>query len=142
MVKNEHEIVIDSPAERVFRFVANLETWPQWHGSGQEVEKTTSGPVDVGTTWNVTGRVQGQPMTITIGVTEYEPNSKFGFKTTSGPIQAYQAFSFEPVAGGTRLTTALELANPEFAAPARQQWDNDLLILKEVLESKPQGRPR
>ncbi|MBI2171856.1 MAG: SRPBCC family protein [Chloroflexi bacterium] len=142
MVKNEHEIVIDSPAERVFRFVANLETWPHWHGSGQEVEKTTSGPVDVGTTWKVTGRVQGQPMTITIEVIEYEPNSKFGFKTTSGPIQAQQVFSFEPVTGGTRLTTALELANPEHAAPARQQWDNDLLILKEVLESKPQGRPR
>ncbi|MBI4203278.1 MAG: SRPBCC domain-containing protein [Chloroflexi bacterium] len=100
------------------------------------MEKTTSGPVDVGTTWKVTARVQGQPMTITIEVTEHEPNSKFGFKTTSGPIQAQQVFSLEPIAGGTRLTMALELANPELAAPARQQWDNDLLVLKQLLEAQ------
>jgi hypothetical protein len=104
------------------------------------VEKTTPGPVDVGTIWKVTGRVQGQPIATTIEVTEYEPNSQFGFKTTSGPIQAQQTFAFEPVAGGTRLATVIELADPELARPARQQWESDLLILKELLEAKAQGR--
>jgi uncharacterized protein YndB with AHSA1/START domain len=135
MVENEHEVVIDCSVERVFRFVSDLETWPQWHGSGQ-VEKTTPGPVGVGTTWAATGQVQGQPMVVTIEVTRYEPNSRFGFKLTSGPIQAQQAFTFQPVAGGTRLTTVLELADPRMAQPARQQWDNDLLILKRLLETQ------
>jgi uncharacterized protein YndB with AHSA1/START domain len=136
MVKNEHEIVINCPAERVFRFVADLATWPQWHGSGHQMEKSTAGPVGVGTTWKATGEVQGQPLVLTIEVTSYEPNSRFGFKTTSGPIQAQQAFAFEPVDGGTRLAMVLELADPQMAAPARQQWDNDLLILKKLLETQ------
>jgi hypothetical protein len=76
---------------------------------------------------------------MTIEVTEYEPSSRFGIKTTSGPIEAQQAFVCEPVAGGTRLAMVLELANPELAAPARQQWDNDLPILKKLLEGQAQG---
>lgn len=140
MVRNEHEVVIDCPTERVFRFVTDLGTWPQWHGSGQEVEKTTPGPVDVGTIWKVTGQVQGQRVAVTIEVTDYESNRRFGFKTTSGPIQAQQTFTFEPVAGGTRLATGIELADPEHARPARQQWESDLLTLKELLEADAQGR--
>lgn len=100
------------------------------------MEKTLPGPVGVGTTWKVTGRVQDRPISLTIEVTEYESNSRFAFKTTSGPIQAQQAFVFEPVVGGTRLATAIELADPQLAPAARQQWDSDLRTLKELLEAQ------
>jgi hypothetical protein len=43
---------------------------------------------------------------------------------------------FEPAAGGTRLVTVLELADPQLAELARQQWDKDLLRLKELLEAQ------
>jgi uncharacterized protein YndB with AHSA1/START domain len=136
MIKNEHEVIINCPTERVFRFVADLATWPRWHGSGHQVEQTTPGPVGLGTVWKGTGQVQGQVITVTVEATTYESNSRFGLNTTSGPIQAQQSFSFEPVEGGTRLTTVLELDNVELAAAARQQWDKDLLILKELLEAQ------
>ena len=139
VVKNEHEIVIDCPAERVFRFVADLGTWPRWHGSGHEMEKTTQGPVGVGTTWEASGQVQGQRIAVTVEVTEYEPSRRFGIKTTSGPIEARQTFVCEHVAGGTRLAMVLELSDADLAAPARQQWDNDLPILKKLLEGQAQG---
>jgi uncharacterized protein YndB with AHSA1/START domain len=134
MLKNEHEVVINCPRERVFRSVTDLGTWNQWHGSS-EVEKTTPGPVGVGTVWKATGEVQGQVITATIGVTTYEPDSQFGFNF-SGPINGRRSFFFEPVADATRLVTVLELANPELAEPARQQWDKDLLRLKELLEAQ------
>ena len=135
MPKNEHEVVINCPTERVFRFVADLATWPRWHGSGHQVEQTSPGPVGVGTVWKGTGEVQGQVITATVEVTSYEPDSQFAIKV-SGPIEAQQSFVFEPVAGGTRLVVVLELANPQLAEPARQQWDKDLLILKELLEAQ------
>jgi uncharacterized protein YndB with AHSA1/START domain len=134
MVKNEHEIGINCPTERAFEFVTDLEAWNQWHGSGK-AERTTPGSVDVGTVWKVTGQVQGQPITVTIEVTSYEPNRRFGIKTTSGPIQAQQVFTFEPTDGGTRLATVLELADPRMDQPAREQWEKDLLTLKELLEA-------
>ena len=134
MLKNEHVVVINCPMERGFGFVADFATWPRWHGSG-EVEKTTPGPVGVGTVWKATGEVQGQVITATIEVTTYEPDSQFGFNF-SGPIYGQQSFVLEPIAGGTRLVMVLELANPELAEPARQQWDKDLLRLKELLEAR------
>jgi uncharacterized protein YndB with AHSA1/START domain len=132
MVKNEHEILINCPPEQVFRAVTDLSAWDRWHGSGT-VEKATPGPVGVGTVWNATSQVQGQTITVTLGVTTFEPDRRFGFDF-SGPISGRQSFTFESVAGGTRLVTVLELANPELAEPARKQWDKDLLILKQLLE--------
>jgi uncharacterized protein YndB with AHSA1/START domain len=142
MVKNEHTVVIGCSPERAFRFVTDFDTWRQWHGSDQSVaEKATPGPVDVGTVWNVSGPVQGQLIAVTIEVTRFEPYSQYEFKTTSGPIDARQAFVFEHVEGGTKLTTVLELTDPQLAQPARQQWDKDLLTLKQLLEAQADGNP-
>lgn len=137
MTQNVHQVVIGCPPERVHLFVADLGTWRQWHGSpGQQAEKITSGPVDVGTVWRVSAPVQGQLITMTIEITDYEPDSRFAFRTTSGPIQAQQMFAFERVEDGTRLTTVLQLADPQLAQAARRQWDNDLLTLKKLLEAQ------
>ncbi len=133
MVRNEHEIVIHCPIERVFQFVADLETWSQWHGG--EVEKRTSGPVGVGTVWEATAQVEGRPMVVTVEATSYERNRRFGIKHVSGAIEVPQVFALEPVEAGTRLVTVLELADPEMAQAARQQWERDLLTLKELLEA-------
>lgn len=73
---------------------------------------------------------------MTIEITDYEPDSRFAFRTTSGPIDAQQMFAFERVEDGTRLTTVLQLADPQLAQAARRQWDNDLLTLKELLEAQ------
>jgi uncharacterized protein YndB with AHSA1/START domain len=134
MFKNEHEILINCPTERVFRFVSDFDTWRQWHPGLQEAQKTTSGAVKVGTTWNLAGQVRGQSLMMTIELTEYEPNRQFGFKSTMGPIDARQLFVFEPVHGGTRLNVVLELKDAELARAAWQQWESDLFTLKEILE--------
>jgi uncharacterized protein YndB with AHSA1/START domain len=131
MVKNEHEVVINRPPEQVFTFISDLDNWRQWRPEPQEVEKITPGPVAVGTIWRLTGDVQGQSIVVTVEVTEYASNRQFGFKTTSGPIQARDTFTLMPVAGGTKLNFALELADP-----AREQWEKDMRILKELLEAQ------
>ena len=134
MLKNEHEVVINRPVERVFESVSDFASWTQWHGSG-EVEKTTPGPVRVGTVWKATGEVQGQIITAIVEVTSCEPDRRFAIKV-SGAIHARQSFVFEPVSGGTRLLVVLELDDPELVEHARKQWDKDLLILKQLLEAQ------
>lgn len=94
MVKNEHEVVIASSPERVFRFVTDFDTWRQWHGD-DEADKITPGPVDVGTVWQLSGSIQGEVVIATVEVTQWEPNRRYAFATTSGPIQARQEFRFE-----------------------------------------------
>jgi uncharacterized protein YndB with AHSA1/START domain len=134
MVKNEHEVVINRPPEQVFGFISDLDNWRQWRPGMQDVEKLTPGPIAAGTVWRLTGDVQGQSIVVTVEVTEYESNRQFGFKTTSGPNQAQDTFTLTPVAGSTKLNFALELADPALARPAREQWEKDMLILKELLE--------
>jgi uncharacterized protein YndB with AHSA1/START domain len=142
MVKNEHTVVIGCPPEQAFRFVTDFNTWSRWHGSNENiVEKLTPGPVDVGTVWKLSGQVQGELVSGTIEITGHDPYHKYEFKTTSGPIEAWQAFVFEGVEEGTKLTTVLELADPQLAEPARQQWDKDLLTLKQLLETQADGNP-
>jgi hypothetical protein len=133
MVTNEHEIVINCSPEQIFPFVADFNKWGQWHAGADEVEKTSPGPVGVGTTWRVSGEVQGQRLTITLETTSYEENRQFGFKTTSGPIEAEDIFTLEPVDGGTRLKLVMKLP-AEIAGAARQQWEISLNKLKALVE--------
>ena len=134
MTKNEHEIVINCPIERAFQFVTDLETWPQWHGGA--VEKLTPGPVGVGTVWEATAHGQDRPMVVTVEVTRYELDRRFGITHTSGATQVQQIFDFVPVTGGTRLGMALSLSDLKLAQPAQEQWDNDLTRLKQLLEAQ------
>jgi hypothetical protein len=106
----------------------------KWHFPADEIEKTSPGPVGVGTTWRISGPVQGQHISITIEVTGYELNRHFAFKTTSGPIEAEDSFTLEPVEGGTRLKLVMKLPS-ELAQPARKQWEISLGKLRALLEA-------
>jgi uncharacterized protein YndB with AHSA1/START domain len=133
-VGNEHEIILDAPAGEVFAWISDLDGWRRWRASEGHLERVTPGPVGVGTTWQASGRVLDEDVTVTIEVTAYEPDERFGLRV-SGSIQAEQMFTVEPVAEGTRLTVNLELADPQLAEPARQQWDGDLRTLKQLVEA-------
>lgn len=135
MVRNEHEIVIAASPDRIFGLISDLEEWRRWRPAEGELERTTPGPVGVGTVWKVSARVMGEPMTATVAVTDYQPGVRFGLRT-SGSIEADEWFTLVPVAGGTRLSMVLELADPQLAEPARQQWDSDLRRLQELLETE------
>jgi uncharacterized protein YndB with AHSA1/START domain len=134
VVTNRHEIVIGAPVDKVFAWVSDLDKWREWRASAGQFARTTSGPVGVGTTWQASGRVMDEPMTVTVEVTAHEPNAQFALKV-SGSLQAEQAFTFEPLPDGTKLAMALKLADRRLAEPAREQWDGDLLSLKDRLES-------
>lgn len=135
MVSNEHEIVLGVGPGEVFAWVADLDGWQRWRPSEGRLERATPGPVGVGTTWEAAGRVLDEDIAVTIEVTAYEPDVRFGLRV-AGSIQAEQTFRIEPVAQGARLTMTLELADPQLAEPARVQWDGDLRTLKRLLEAE------
>ncbi len=135
MISNEHEIILDVPPHEVFAWVADLDGWHRWRPSEGRLEQVTPGPVGVGTTWEAAGRVLDEDIAVTIEVTAYDPDVRFGLKV-AGSIEAEQTFAIEPGPDGTRLTVTLELADPQLAEPARAQWDSDLRTLKRLLEAE------
>lgn len=143
MVKFEHSIVINRPVDEVFAFVTNPENDPLWIQSTQKAKQTSDGPMGVGATLSSQSRFLGRNVESAVVVTEYELNRKRTGKTTSGPIPAELSSIFEPVEGGTKVTSIgqmeiggfFKLAEPVVGRMVSRQVEGDLANLKDLLES-------
>lgn len=144
MTKMEMSIVINRPVEEVFEFVTNPENEPLYRSGLLESEITSEGPYGVGTTTREVSQFLGRRIETTAIITEYEPNRKIALKTTSGPIPFNLSQTFEPVGGGTKVTTALEgevggffkLAEPVVVRMGKRQAEAELANLKDLLETQ------
>ena len=68
-----------------------------------------SGPLAVGTKVREVRRVLGRRMELEWRVTEYEPNRRMVFDWTGRRMRVTGAVTFEPVNGGTRVSTHNEI---------------------------------
>jgi len=147
MIKIETSIVINCSIEEVFAFVTDVEKMPQWSAELLEVKKTSEGPVGVGTTFSAVAKFLGRRMENDHEVSEYEPNSKFAFMPTSGPVQMEAKYTFESVAGGTKVSVVAEaetggffkLAEPILARMGKRQYETNFANLKDLLEIQAEG---
>lgn len=144
MAKMETSIVINRPLEEVFAFTTDLENQPKYQPRLLEVKKTSEGPIGVGTTWRLVGKLFGQRMEFEQQCIEYEANRRFAGKARSGPFPVEEWRTYERVEGGTRFNLIFEfqpcgllkLAEPLFMNMLKQQAKADLANLKELMEAR------
>jgi uncharacterized protein YndB with AHSA1/START domain len=144
MTKLESSVVINRPPEEVFAFVTDPGNMTQWMAELVEGKQTSEGPLGVGTTLSAVAKPLGRRAESTQEVVEYEPNSKYAFKSTSGPVASQDNYTFEPVAGGTKLTRVAEaemsgffkLAEPLMVRMMQRQFDTNFANLKDLLEAQ------
>ncbi len=144
MLKIDYSVVIDKPLEEVFTYVTDIENMPVWSSEVEKAWKTSEGPMSKGTTFSSAAKVLGRKIENTIEVTEYEPNSKWTLKPTSGPVSGDIEFHFEPAAGGTKFSVALEaesggffkLGEPIVNRMLQRQYETNGATLKDLLESQ------
>ncbi len=144
MIKDQVSVEINRPLEEVSGFVSDMENMQQWVGEVNEVKKTSAGPVGVGTTYTTTAKILGRRIEATQEVTDYEPNKKLSWKSTSGPIPSQLGITSESVGGGTKVTVAIQgdvggffkLAEPIVHRIMKRQWENSIATLKDLLESQ------
>ena len=143
MAKFEISTVINRPLEEVFAVMSNTENILKWQSGTIEAEKTSDGPIGVGTTGRSVSRFLGRRIESESEFTEYELNRKFVFKSKSGPIQFEVRMTFERVEGGTRINTKFEaeiggffkLAEPLVVSMGKRQLEGDLANLKDLMEA-------
>lgn len=143
MAKFEISTVIKRPTEEVFAVMSNAENISKWQSGTIEAEKTSDGPIGVGTTWRTVSRFLGRRIESESEFTEYELNRKLGFKSKSGPIQFESRMTFERVEGGTRINTKFEaeiggffkLAEPLVVSMGKRQLEGDFANLKDLMEA-------
>jgi hypothetical protein len=89
------------------------------------------------------GRFLGRSFESSSKYTVYVPNARFATETTSGPFHLEIDNTFEPVDGGTRLTSTYKgesrgffrLAEPVVVRMAKRQFETATENLKELLEA-------
>ena len=112
MINVEVSTVINRPVEDVFAYVANFENHPKWETDFQDVKLLTSTAGGVGTTYQCLLKFPGQTVPSKFEITDYELNRKIAFVgEPAGPATPKGSFLFEPVEGGTKITS---LPRPEF----------------------------
>jgi uncharacterized protein YndB with AHSA1/START domain len=145
MIKEERTVVIDRPIEEVFAYVTDQTNTPNWQASLVDVQRTTPGPIGVGTKHTFVRNFMGRRMEADNEYVAFEPDRLVTFRTTSGP-PLVASYLFEAVPDGTRLTSRVELQGaglfgllePVIGASLRREMKAALPALKALLES-PSG---
>ena len=143
MAKLEFSLVINRPVEQVFAFKVNFENDAQWSAASGQAQKTSEGPIGVGTTFRQVSSILGRQIENELEITEYEPNRKYTSRSKAGPFPFQARWIFEPVEGGTRVSVVIEaepagffkLAEPILVSITKRQFQTDLENLKELMEA-------
>lgn len=140
-IQFDHSTVIERSVEDVFEFVTTPENDAQWKPRVVEADPA-DGEMGVGTTWR---QVVKAPLGGTETVDEcieYEPPSRFGYRSASGSIPVEAGYTFAPDGDGTRLTYAgtiemrglLWVVQPLLARTIRKDVEVSLAGLNSLLE--------
>ena len=140
-MRAEVSTTIKRPIEEVFAVMSDSSKNAKWVSGASETTKTSDGPIGVGTTWHGVGKFLGRRLETDIAYTEFARNRKFALEMTT-PFPTTIAFTFESVAGGTRVNQVVDaepggffkLAGPLLVAAAKRQFQNDLDNLRDLME--------
>ncbi|MFT3892498.1 MAG: hypothetical protein QM730_12755 [Anaerolineales bacterium] len=98
--------------------------------------------MDRGHVFKALATFMGQRVQTTFEVTEYEPSSRYGFKSLSGPLQSFTTFTFEIAKGYTQvkitmqanIVNMIEISENILEKKMKRQIKENLAMLKNTLE--------
>jgi carbon monoxide dehydrogenase subunit G len=113
LAKLTTSIEIEASPEKVFTFLTDLKNWNDASKGTSEVEKTSEGPVGVGTTMHFVGMAGGTQTEFDMEVTEFVKNKKIAFRTIGGSkVKMTASYTYEPTAKGTKMTYNMDYELP------------------------------
>lgn len=132
---------INQTVDKVFASVISSDTQKSWQAGILEAKVTPNGPVGLGSIYHYTTEVMGRRMETQLQVSTFEPNKKWGVKTTGVPRPVETIYTFESVGTATQLTISMDLTGGYPAAAEgmiKQQMQKSLdeqgHRLKQMLE--------
>jgi len=111
MAKVERSITINAPVEKVFAYIADPMSEPEWQPGSVEVKDVTLTEEGVGShyrwvykMWGL--RFEGESTTL-----EYIPNQRIVTQSKGGIVSTW-TYTFEPHDGGTKANVVVEYTVP------------------------------
>jgi len=144
MINIDMSTIIYRPVRQVFDFISTPENDFQWQDGTLATARLSEGISSMGTFFRSIGHLLGRRNLSTFEVTEYELNSKYGFKSISGPLHSETSYTFEMADGGTRINVSTRTHVVSFfqmnegilEKKIKNQLKENLTILKSILEGK------
>jgi uncharacterized membrane protein len=101
---------IDAPADVVWSVIADVQRWPGWTDSIDELRVTSSGPMAVGSTAVVK---QPRMPRATWTVTEWDPGRSFTWEASGPGLRTAAVHAVEPTGAATcRVTLSVHETGP------------------------------
>jgi uncharacterized protein YndB with AHSA1/START domain len=116
MLKTEASTIINRPVEETWKLISD---WDNFVKSfvlqpGEEIKKTSDGPIAMGSRIELKGKFMGRKMVIGARVSEFEPNRKITIEYTSGSFKgSKKIYELEPNALGQK-TNIIHISEGEF----------------------------
>lgn len=144
MIHLNSSTMIHRPVKQVFDFVSVPENDSQWQYGTLAAARLPDGVSKLGSFFRSIGHLQGKRLQGVFEVIEYEPNSKYTFKSLSGPLYVQTSYTFEVASDSTKVSISTQAcADNSFQMNERQmernmkeQLKENLLLLKHLLEAK------
>jgi uncharacterized protein YndB with AHSA1/START domain len=144
MIQVEVSTRIQRPVDAVFAILADIDRLPEWVGSVVASEKTSSGPVAVGTTIRQDLKIVGRRQEGWVEVTNYDPPHRLEQRFTTGPVHGTMRYSLTALDGATKVLQEVEaefggsLRPPDsiVASVMKSEFQADLDRLKLLIEKE------
>lgn len=146
MINLKSRAVIYRPIRQVFDFVSMPENDFRWHYGTLASSRLTEDLPSKGTFFRTIGHWMGRRNLSTSEVTEYKPDQKYGFKTLSGPLSSQTSYSLEAAENNSTrfdisiqadVTSLVQTEKGSLEKKMNQQLEENLAVLKDLLEEKP-----
>jgi uncharacterized protein YndB with AHSA1/START domain len=98
---------IDQPPERVFAYLADPTSWPEFVPAVVLRRRIDTGPVEIGSTWQATDRIGPFKIHFVDELAEFEQDQRIAWRSSS-PWNARTEYVLTPADGGTRLRATYE----------------------------------
>ena len=109
MAKVERSININAPVKKVFAYITDPANRMEWLPSTTNIRDITG--LGVGQRWGYTYKMAGISLKGENVVTEFTSDQWYAHKSTGGVVSTW-TYTFNPEAGGTRLSLVVEYNIP------------------------------
>ena len=110
MIKVEQSVIINRPAEQVWKYMSNVEeNTPKWDRGVLMARVTSDGRLGAGSTIELRRQLLGRTRASKIQVFAWQPPHMVTFQVKVGQVVANQSYIFEPIENGTKLRAVADL---------------------------------
>lgn len=143
MIRLDKAVTINRPIGDVYSFILDFENESKWASEVVRTERTSEGPIGVGSTFDDHVEFMGKTMKTSYEILSLVPNSAITIRTSSGPVPFTATYAFDGSNGMTHVSIAAEvepggffkLATPMIRRRLDKQWTRNFANLKALLES-------